>query len=134
MPSLMPFRTALRTPATAHILPMRCTQSFQTSQTTCMAYKDDQNRESLKPKAHDNTISGTDDEAAANEDAAFNPEKTSPETAKDTMGKGGGVGNPLEFSPANKEMARGGQGHADGKPQAGDNSKSSGGSSTSKGK
>ncbi|KAK8013680.1 hypothetical protein PG991_009273 [Apiospora marii] len=124
MPSLTFLQDVLRKPVTTYLIPILKTQGFRTLQITRMAYKDDQDRESLSPKAHDYTISGTDDEVAANEDAAFNPDKTSPEAAKDTAGKGGGAGNPLEFSPANKEMAKGGSSRAEDKLKAGENSKS----------
>ncbi len=82
-------------------------------------------RESLKPKAHENTQSGTDDEVAQDADAAFNPRKTDPDSAmesaerkhdeqaregereregRDGDGDGGGAG-PLEKSPANRDFA-----------------------------
>ncbi|ORY62549.1 uncharacterized protein BCR38DRAFT_317955, partial [Pseudomassariella vexata] len=72
-----------------------------------LPYKNDQDRESVKPRAHEYTGSGSDDGAAAQEDAAFNPDKTSPEEAKKTAGKGQAEGdsNPLEVSPANKDVS-----------------------------
>ncbi|RYP63561.1 hypothetical protein DL770_009360 [Monosporascus sp. CRB-9-2] len=69
-------------------------------------YKDDMDRESLKPKAHENTQSGTDDQTAQNEDAAFNPDKTSPESERAAAGTGNEPNtNPLEESPANTGFA-----------------------------
>ncbi|RYP67693.1 hypothetical protein DL771_007100 [Monosporascus sp. 5C6A] len=69
-------------------------------------YKDDMDRESLKPKAHENTQSGTDDQAAQNEDAAFNPDKTSPESERAAADAGNKPNtNPLEESPANQGFA-----------------------------
>ncbi|RYO97050.1 hypothetical protein DL765_011348 [Monosporascus sp. GIB2] len=69
-------------------------------------YKDDMDRESLKPKAHENTQSGTDDQAAQNEDAAFNPGKTSPESERAAAGTANNPNtNPLEESPANQGFA-----------------------------
>ncbi|RYO81016.1 hypothetical protein DL766_006599 [Monosporascus sp. MC13-8B] len=69
-------------------------------------YKDDMDRESLKPKAHENTQSGTDDQAAQNEDAAFNPDKTSPESERAAAGAANNPNtNPLEKSPANQGFA-----------------------------
>ncbi|RYP44962.1 hypothetical protein DL768_008624 [Monosporascus sp. mg162] len=69
-------------------------------------YKDDMDRESLKPKAHENTQSGTDDQTAQNEDAAFNPDKTSPEEERAAAGTGNKPNtNPLEESPANQGFA-----------------------------
>lgn len=95
-----------------------------------MPYKDDMDRESLKPKAHENTQSGTDDETASQHgDAAFNPNKTSPEKEKDTAAQGGGEGsgNPLESSPANHDFAKGGQDAEEGKPKRGETKKSGSG-------
>jgi hypothetical protein len=69
-------------------------------------YKDDQDRESLKPRSKENTRSSSDGEIAESHgDAAFNPNKTSPEEAKDTAGADT-EGNPLEVSGANQEMSK----------------------------
>lgn len=103
------------------------------------AYKDDQDRESLKPKAHEYTQSGTDDQAAQT-DAAFNPNKTSPESAKDSAGAGSGSGgdNPLDVSPADKKSAKAGAGSAEdtakGGAATGDKKASGHGSPEKKGK
>lgn len=92
-----------------------------------MPYKDDMDRESLKPKAHENTQSGTDDETAAQHgDAAFNPDKTSPERERDTAAQGG-KGNPLAASPADHDFAKGGQDGGEDKPKRGESKKSGGG-------
>lgn len=99
-----------------------------------MAYKDDQDRESVKPRAQEYSKSGSDDATAAHDDAAFNPDKTSPETEKDTAGQGATAGNPLETSPANKQAASGGSGHEEDKTKAGNNTRSSGGGSPAKAK
>jgi hypothetical protein len=89
-------------------------RQLHSSRARGLPYKDDQDREAVKPKAHEYTVSGTDDQTAAHEEAAFNPDETRPEQEKKTAGKGGGGGgggnNPLEGSPANKDMAEGGQG------------------------
>lgn len=71
-----------------------------------LPYKDDQDRDSLKPKAQEYVKGdkGGDDAAAHRDDAAFNPDKTRPETEKDVAGDGG---NPLEFSPANPDLSAG---------------------------
>jgi hypothetical protein len=99
-----------------------------------MPYKDDQDRESLKPRAQDYSKSGSDDETAANTDAAFNPKMTSPEEAKRTAGEGG-PGNPLEASPANKEFAEAGRGKVEDKPgNQGARKASGGGDAPKKGK
>ncbi|KAK8045194.1 hypothetical protein PG993_005218 [Apiospora rasikravindrae] len=143
MPSFTPFRTAAhsalrlasRSPRTA--TPMLQRQPLSTSAAR-MAYKDDQDRNSVKPRAHEYSGSGTDEQAAENTDAAFNPNKTGPEEARETAGKGnkktdkadgtGDSGNPLGVSPANKEVSMGGQGAMEDKPQQGNQDKKSGGS------
>lgn len=139
MPSFAPFRTA------AHSALRMISRSPRTSPATMrplsisaarMAYKDDQDRTSVKPRAHEYTGSGTDEQVSDNPDAAFNPDKTSPEAAMKTAGKGnkkhkdadgtGESGNPLGVSPANKEVSMGGQqGAMEDKPQQGDQSKKS---------
>ena len=68
-------------------------------------YKDDQDRESLKPRAQDTSKSTSDDDAAIHDDAAFDPNITSPETAKNNAEQDSN-GNPLEVSPANKDVSR----------------------------
>lgn len=55
-------------------------------------------------------MSGTDDSAAENEDAAFNPNKTRPEEEVETAGMNKKDnphgGNPLDVSPGNEEVSR----------------------------
>ncbi|POS69541.1 hypothetical protein DHEL01_v212064 [Diaporthe helianthi] len=69
-----------------------------------LPYKDDQDRESLKPKSTEGSKSGTDQEAAESS-AAFDPSTTSPEAAKDKA-EGEGNGNPLEASGANQGKSK----------------------------
>ncbi len=68
-------------------------------------YKDDQDRNSLKPRASDQTKSASDGDVAAHEDAAFNPKKTRPEEEKDAAGKKTDS-NPLEVSGANQDISK----------------------------
>jgi hypothetical protein len=68
-----------------------------------LSYKDDQDRQSLKPRRSEGTKSGWDDEVAEKTDAAFNPKKTSPEDAKASAASNG---NPLEASGANQEFSK----------------------------
>lgn len=92
-----------------------------------MPYKDDMDRESLKPRAHENTQSGTDDETARQHgDAAFNPKKTSPETERDTAAQGS-ERNPLASSAADHSFAKGGQDGGEAQPKRGKTKKSGGG-------
>ena len=62
-------------------------------------YKDDQDRESLKPKPSEGTKSGTDD-AAAESDAAFDRHDTNPESERERGGK------PLDASGANQKLSK----------------------------
>ncbi len=69
------------------------------------AYKDDQDRESLKPRRAENTQSGNDDEVAAKKDAAFNPKK--PPTPEAALASAADEkGNPLEASGANQAFSK----------------------------
>jgi len=73
------------------------------------ASKDAQDKDSLKPRSTEYSKSGSDD-AAAHSDAAFNPDKTSPESAEKTAqaeGKGeGGEGDALNASPGNPDVSK----------------------------
>jgi hypothetical protein len=51
------------------------------------ARKDAQDKDSLKPEPNEYSKSGSDDEAARVEKAAFDPSKTSPEEEHDTAGR-----------------------------------------------
>jgi hypothetical protein len=128
---------ALRTSIfqTARILPSHASRLLHQTAVSRLPYKDDMDRESLKPKAHENTQSGTDEETAAQHpDASFNPNKTSPEAAKKTATEGNtqkSKHNPLEASPANHSFAKGGQSNKESNPSPG-KSKKSGGSDAPK--
>ncbi|KAK0281286.1 hypothetical protein LTR35_007662 [Friedmanniomyces endolithicus] len=84
------------TPRPFHILPRQ------------LARKDTQDKDSLKPEPSEYSKSGSDDAAAAVDDAAFNPDITSPEqeqaSAKEQSGSD--AENPLEVSPANQEVSK----------------------------
>ncbi|KAI2628254.1 hypothetical protein GGS21DRAFT_249742 [Xylaria nigripes] len=96
----------------ARILPSHASRPLHQSAAFPIPYKDDMDRESLKPKSHEYTQSGTDDEvASAHSKASFDPAETSPEDAKETAAKEAvqqGKQNPLEASPADLEFAKGG--------------------------
>ncbi|EDU49620.1 hypothetical protein PtrSN002B_007343 [Pyrenophora tritici-repentis] len=69
------------------------------------AQKDAQDKDSLKPRSTEYSKSGSDD-SAAHSDAAFNPNKTSPEEAERTAEKeAGGKQNSMNVSPGNKEIS-----------------------------
>ncbi|KAI0813144.1 hypothetical protein GGR55DRAFT_599226 [Xylaria sp. FL0064] len=124
----------------ARILPSRTSRLLhQTAVSRLPPYKDDMDRESLKPKAHEYTQSGTDDEtAAAHGDAAFNPNKTSPEHERDTAAQGAaqqGKQNPLQSSPADHDFAKGGRQNAEAnQSQYGQGKRSGGGDAPKAGK
>jgi len=73
-------------------------RQFQTSSRQ-LARKDAQGKDDLKPEPNEYSKSGSDDEAAAVEKAAFDPSKTSPEEEHNTAGaEAGGVSdthNPI---------------------------------------
>ncbi|RDL37168.1 uncharacterized protein BP5553_04601 [Venustampulla echinocandica] len=53
------------------------------------------------------TRSGTDDQAARQKEAAFSPDTTSPGEERELAGKGTGQhGNPLDVSPANRDVSK----------------------------
>lgn len=68
------------------------------------SYKDDQDRESLKPRSTEGTNSGTHFDVAEKKDS-FNPKTTDPETEKAAAGRESN-GNPLEVSGANREYSK----------------------------
>jgi hypothetical protein len=105
---------------------MTTTRPFASTPILRYPYKDDQDRESLKPRAQEYSKSGSDEEVAANEEAAFDPSKTRPEQEKEAAGKGN-AGNPLETSPANQAVAHGGRGVEEDKTHAGKQRASGGG-------
>lgn len=73
------------------------------------ASKDTEDKDTLKPRSNEYSKSGSDDSAAAS-DAAFNPNKTSPESAERTAeaegNKDGAEADPLNVSPGNPEVSK----------------------------
>jgi len=92
-----------------YLLPRPQNISRSLSSTSRLTYprKDSQDKDSIKADATEYSKSGTDDGAANQQDAAFDPKTTSPEKEKNVAGEGEGQGNPLEFSPANKDISKG---------------------------
>lgn len=78
--------------------------------TPLAARKGAEDKDSLQPSRSEQSLTGTDNAAAANEDAAFNPNKTRPEEEVDTAGKNKKDnphgGNPLDVSPGNQEVSQ----------------------------
>lgn len=112
--------------------PSRLVAARQIHQSPALrAYKDDMDRESFKPKTHEYTQSGTDEEVAAKDDAAFNPNKTDPETEKKAAAAESN-GNPLDESPADKDFAEAGKSSAEDKTHGEQKTQASGGGSAPK--
>lgn len=78
--------------------------AYHTSRYLQLPYKDDQDRESVKPRSNEGTKS-SDDDAVAQTDTAFDPSTTSPEAEKDSANqehKHKSGTSPLESSGANQ--------------------------------
>jgi len=106
------------------------------SQTPLSRYprKDSQDKDSIDTEATEYTKSGTDDGAARQEEAAFDPSKTDPQTEKDKAGEGNEQsGNPLEVSAANPEVSKPRGTEEGGAEKASGGKKQSGGGSPKKG-
>jgi hypothetical protein len=63
-------------------------------------------REKIDSEPNEYSKSGTDEASAGNEEAAFDPNITDPQEAKEKAGEGNKV-NPLDASPANPEISQG---------------------------
>lgn len=95
----MPAFPRLVTQGVAAYLARSSARQFHGTAAARMPYKDDQDRESLKPKTQEYSKSDGGDDGAAATDAAFNPDKTRPESEK----KAGG--ESLDASPANTDLS-----------------------------
>lgn len=74
------------------------TRSFRGSARHLYATKDAQDKDSLKPRATEYSKSGSDD-AAAHDDAAFDPRQTKPETEQKNMGESSNPTVSLALEP-----------------------------------
>jgi hypothetical protein len=128
---IQPLRALQRlTPAAR---PSTFTPRFISTTPTRFAQKDAQDKDSLVPRSTEYSKSGSDD-AAASSDAAFNPNKTSPEEAEATAEREqGGKDNALNASPGNKEVSEPNDPNAGGSPGAPDRKQSGGGSAPKSG-
>ncbi|KAK5132585.1 hypothetical protein LTR08_008844 [Meristemomyces frigidus] len=105
-----------------------------------LARKDTMDKDSLQREPNEYSKSGSDDQAAALEDTAFDPSKTSPEEQHDSAGSESDGGNPLNVSPANPEVSKekgakggdGGSSPAESGQGNSDRARTSGGGSPSK--
>jgi hypothetical protein len=110
--------------------PSTLPRPFTTTSPATYPRKHAQDRDSLKPESTEYSKSGTDDAAAQNPDAAFNPKKTRPEEETAAAGEGG-EGNPLDVSPGNEKVSRP-RGSEEGGAQKGVRKGASGGGSAPK--
>lgn len=86
-------RTSLpRIPRPNHTLRAR---TLSSSPINLFPRKDSQDKDSMNTEATEYSKSGTDDMASKEEEAAFDPDLTSPESQQKKAGKGKGVGQFL---------------------------------------
>lgn len=95
-------RTLLRT--TPRALPT--VRAYHSTTLLQIPYKNSQDRETVRPGSTENTRSARDDEIATHHpDAAFNPNKTSPEEAMEsTRQSGGDKASDLDASGADQKV------------------------------
>jgi hypothetical protein len=101
--SFRSLRTALQAPRARAFAPYQLAANYHSSSLLRMPYKDDQDRNSLKPKSTEGSKSGTD-QGTAETDAAFDPSKTRPEEEKEAAGSEK-EGNPLAVRGANQKKS-----------------------------
>ncbi|MCJ1282407.1 hypothetical protein MMC26_001730 [Xylographa opegraphella] len=110
---------------------------FSTTSRSLYPRADSQHKDSMNTEAQEYAKSGTDVDAANQDNAAFDPSKTDPTEQKEEAGKGkGDSSNPLEVSPANPEVSKQRPEQEGGAEQAAGSGRerSSGGGSPAKGK
>lgn len=86
-----PFPQATRQYGRLDRFPSPYQRSFSQIASSRLPRKGSQDRNSIDTEATEYSKSGTDDQAARQEDAAFDPSKTTPEEAKEKAGEGTGV-------------------------------------------
>ncbi|KAL1859519.1 hypothetical protein VTK73DRAFT_7582 [Phialemonium thermophilum] len=84
---------------------------FHASPALAYPYKDDQNRESLKPRSHEGSQSTSDNDVANRVSTSFSRDKTDPNGEVDSAKANGARdkdarGNPLELSGANQSLSK----------------------------
>ncbi|MCJ1400560.1 hypothetical protein MMC11_003766 [Xylographa trunciseda] len=126
----LPHRTPLpKSPLPSH--------PFSSTSRALQPRADSQHKDSMNTEAQEYAKSGTDVDAANQNSAAFDPNKTDPMEQKEEAGKGKeGSSNPLEVSPANPEVSKQRPGQEGGAEKAtgSGRERSSGGGSPAKGK
>jgi len=87
--------------------PIRC---FSQTPLRTSPKKYDEDRNSINTESNEYTKSSTDNDAAAQDQAAYDPKKTSPESELKSAERrnevSDGSGSPLEVSGANKEVSK----------------------------
>lgn len=78
---------------------------FRSITTSNSPYKDAQDKDSLKPRSTQNTVSGRDDDLVDHPKAAFKQSQNAPETEREAAGENAN-GNPLEASGANQDLSK----------------------------
>lgn len=101
--SRLPLRNSIH--SHRHVRPFSLTSTRAVDHNTNDKHEAMKDREKLNPDADENAVSGTDNTAAENESAAFNPNISDPQEAKKEAGKGNDV-NPLDASPANPDISQ----------------------------
>ncbi|EME48339.1 hypothetical protein DOTSEDRAFT_120969 [Dothistroma septosporum NZE10] len=81
------------------------TRTFTTTSLRCNDKENLMNKDSINTDSREYSKTGGDS-SAATEDAAFDPQQTSPEEQHESAKReSGGSNNPLNVSPANKEIS-----------------------------
>ncbi|KAI9847512.1 MAG: hypothetical protein M1837_002413 [Sclerophora amabilis] len=93
--------------ATGPTVTITSARTFHRTVTAPWPRKDSQDKDSINTEATEYSKSGTDDQAAQQDSAAFDPSLTAPESQKERAGEGDEPGaNPLDVSPANPEVSK----------------------------
>lgn len=108
-------------------------QPYTTSPRLSFPRKGAEDRNDINTDATEYSKSGTDDFAAHQTDAAYDPAKTDPQDEKDTAGEGTEA-NPLDVSPANPDVSQQRHPSEGGAEKGPDKSTGSGRGSPKKGK
>ena len=113
-----------------------CRRSYRRGAVLRGPYKDDQDRETLKPRTHDSSQGPSDGEIATRYKTPFDADKTDPKSQSDSAtteaGEGGDGENPLELTGANRELSRSPQAEGGDKLQSGAGGKQKSSSKSSK--
>ncbi|KAI9736568.1 MAG: hypothetical protein M1818_006079 [Claussenomyces sp. TS43310] len=137
--STLTVRRGIQASRPSHSWAWMQTRAIHRTSTLTYPRKDSQDKDSINTEATEYSKSGTDDEAARNDQAAFDPSTTQPGQERDQAGKGNGS-NPLDVSPANPEVSKqrplqeGGAENSAGSKDKSDRKQASGHGSPPKGK